>query len=511
VMASPPDEAAPQTIAGITPRWEWRTFGDDLGAADDVLARSVPERTEHSDERYLVPARGEASVKVRDDLLDVKALLEVDEHGLQLWAPNLKAELPLSAHDLEVLLGALDVDPPSPVPASTTLDELLADVLGERPDVAVLEVRKERTHHLVDGCMVESSQLTADGSTTRTISVESPDPAEVVATVAALGLAGRRNVSVVAHLKALVGFGTRRHLVLDVGTNSVKYHLGERRSDGTSHTLVDRSAVTRLGEGQSDSGELAEPAIARTVEAIVAMVEEARRSGPVDIVAVGTAGLRRAPNRAVLVDAVHERTGVTVEVISGEEEARLAFLAATSALPAANGRLAVFDTGGGSSQFTFGHDDRVDEQFSVYVGAVRTAERFGLESVTTADTLGAALAWLSSELSDLDDRPQPDVVVGIGGGVTNLAAVKHALPRYDPDVVHATVLDVAELDRQIERYRTSTTDERREIVGLQPARAEVILAGACIVRTILAKLGRDSFTVSDRGLRHGVEIARFGS
>ena len=72
------------------------------------------------------------------------------------------------------------------------------------------------------------------------------------------------------------------------------------------------------------------------------------------------------------------------------------------------------------------------------------------------------------------------------------------------------MLDRAEIDRQIELYRTRDADERREIVGLQPKRAEVILAGACIVRTVLEKLGRDSLTVSDRGLRHGLLVERFG-
>ena len=98
----------------------------------------------------------------------------------------------------------------------------------------------------------------------------------------------------------------------------------------------------------------------------------------------------------------------------------------------------------------------------------------------------------------------------MGGAVTNLAAVRHGLAEYDPDVVQGTVLDRAEIDRQIEIYRTRDAVERRSIVGLQPARAEVILAGAAIVRTVLDKLGVDSLTVSDRGLRYGVRAELFG-
>ena len=200
-----------------------------------------------------------------------------------------------------------------------------------------------------------------------------------------------------------------------------------------------------------------------------------------------------------------------MQVISGEEEARLAYLAATSALPSVQGRLVVFDSGGGSTQLTFGESGHIDEQYSVDVGAVRVAERYGLTGAVSREALDAALAGVADDLSRLDGRLAPDAIVAIGGTSTNLAAVKHGLATYDPDVVHGTVLDLAEIDRQIELYRTRTADERRQIAGLQPARAEVILAGACIVRTILTKLHHESATVSDRGLRHGAVIELAGA
>ena len=99
----------------------------------------------------------------------------------------------------------------------------------------------------------------------------------------------------------------------------------------------------------------------------------------------------------------------------------------------------------------------------------------------------------------------------MGGALTNLAAVKHELASYDPDVVRGTVLDVAELERQIALFRTRSAEERRAIVGLQPKRADIILAGACIVRAVLAKLDCESLVVSDRGLRHRLLVERFGS
>jgi exopolyphosphatase/guanosine-5'-triphosphate,3'-diphosphate pyrophosphatase len=301
-----------------------------------------------------------------------------------------------------------------------------------------------------------------------------------------------------------------RYAVVDVGTNSVKFVVGERAADGSWTTVVDRAEVTRLGEGLDDSGELQEAPMSRTVDAVAGMVAEARQNGVEEIAAVGTAGLRIASNSSAFVDAVRERTGVEVEVISGEEESRLAYVAVTSALELGDGTLVVFDTGGGSSQFTFGRAREVDERFSVNVGAVRFTERFGLDGVVGEDVIDRALDAIAGDVSKLDDRPVPAMLVGIGGAVTNMAAVSHGLETYDPSVVQGTVLDASEVDRQIELYRTRTADQRREIPGLQPKRAEVILAGACVVRTVLGKLGRDSLTVSDRGLRHGLLAERFG-
>ena len=269
--------------------------------------------------------------------------------------------------------------------------------------------------------------------------------------------------------------------------------------------------VTRLGEGLVAAGGLTAASMGRTVDAIEDLVDDARRGGPLDIVAVGTAGLRQASNRDEFLAAVHGRCGVTVEVISGRDEARLAYMAAVSTLPLTGDRLLVFDSGGGSSQFTFGSADRIEEQFSVDVGAVRFAERFGLADAVPRETVDAALDAIAAELAELADRPRPDMVIAIGGTSTNLAAIRHGLDRYDPDVVHGTVVDVDEVDRQIEAFRTRSTERRREIAGLQPARAEVILAGACVVRTILRLTGQDAVTVSDRGLRHGVIAERFGT
>jgi exopolyphosphatase/guanosine-5'-triphosphate,3'-diphosphate pyrophosphatase len=494
-------------VANIVPRWEWRTFGD-LERSNELLTSLKAVAPVDSDEVYLLSTRSDASVKVRAGLLDVKTLDTVSEHGLQLWIPRIKAAFPLDREAVTTAFEAMNVDVPDLARAAYTLEQLEAELVAPSTDVRAARVHKRRARSLVDDCMVEYTTIVADGSPTDTVAVESPDPALVSITVRKLGLEGRENTCVARGLKDLLG-GGRRYAVIDVGTNSVKFHVGERLPDGGETPLVDRADVTRLGEGLAEAGRLTAPAMERTIDAIAAMVEQAHSQGVAAIAAVGTAGLRQAPNREDFVDEVKARCGVTVDVISGEEEGRLAYLAATSSLPVGGGPLVVFDSGGGSSQFTFGSSDAIDERFSLDVGAVRFTERYGLAGVVSRDVLEEALEAIAADLGRLDGRDRPEAVVAIGGTSTNLAAVKHGLESYDPDVVHGTVLDLAEIDRQIELYRSQDADQRRSIAGLQPARAEVILAGACIVRTILTKLGQQAVRVSDRGLRHGVFAERF--
>ena len=300
-----------------------------------------------------------------------------------------------------------------------------------------------------------------------------------------------------------------RYAVIDVGTNSVKFNISERRPGNAWQTVVDRAEITRLGEGLEKTGELSPDAMERTVSAIAGMVSQAREADVAAIAAVGTMGMRTAHNSQQFIDMVEQRCGVRIEIIPGTEEGRLAYLAVKAGLGLAEGALAIFDTGGGSTQFTFGSGSKVDEQFSLNVGAVRFTEKYGLAGAISPDQLKVAQDAIASEFTRIDRRPSPDGLVGMGGAITNIAAVKHQMAKYDPDVIQGSTIERSEVERQIEMYRSKTIDERRAIVGLQPKRAHVILAGTCIVKIVMDKIGKDKLPVSDRGLRHGLLIDRF--
>src|SRR6478752_6857485 len=207
MSSGPPAPTGPaaDALAGIVPRWEWRTFGDSFGSAETLLDSLEPERGQESDEIYLLSQESDASVKVRDGLMDVKQLEAVSGGGLEQWLPVLKGSFPLGAADVATMLNALGVSEPETTREMYTLEQLLAELVGPNQSLAAVDVHKRRTHYRLDGCMVELSEISAGGRSARTIAVEHEDPELVSATVRELGLEDRPNVCLARGLKTMLG------------------------------------------------------------------------------------------------------------------------------------------------------------------------------------------------------------------------------------------------------------------------------------------------------------------
>ncbi len=297
--------------------------------------------------------------------------------------------------------------------------------------------------------------------------------------------------------------------VIDVGTNSIKFHVGRKRPDGSLETVLDENDIARLGEGLRETGKISPEPLERNARSVENFVKKARSMGIKSPVIVGTMALRTASNAQEFVSRVKTLTGLDVRIIPGEEEARLSWLAVLSGLPRISGELVTFDTGGGSTEFVFGQGDDIERRFSIPLGAVRITEEFFADDPVRPGSLEKARQEIRKSLGEGGLEGSPHVLVGMGGTVTSLAAVKHEMVTYDPDVVQGSVLTAEDLGAMADRFASLTLDERRKIPGLQPKRADVILAGTCIVQEILEILGVSSFTVSDRGLRHGLAYELF--
>jgi exopolyphosphatase/guanosine-5'-triphosphate,3'-diphosphate pyrophosphatase len=295
----------------------------------------------------------------------------------------------------------------------------------------------------------------------------------------------------------------KRVAIIDVGTNSIKYFLGELGADGTLVTVADQNDMARLGEGLRDTGLISEDAMTRNALATTRFVSHARANGATRIRCVGTMGLRTAKNSLAFLRRVKNESSIVLTVISGEEEARLSYMAVLSGL-GAEGEVIMFDTGGGSTEFVFGDGPIVKKRFSLDIGAIRFTEKYFSTEPIPAENVQAALAQISDELMRGGVNGAPLQVVGIGGTVTSMGAVMHKMTEYNPNIIQGSKLTRSEVLAQIDQYASCTLQERIKIPGLQPKRAEVILAGACILRSIMERLNTETITISDRGLRHGM-------
>ena len=282
----------------------------------------------------------------------------------------------------------------------------------------------------------------------------------------------------------------RRVGIIDIGSNSIKFFVGEKCVDGTIKTIVDKNDIARLGEGLRETGRISDEALERNAKSVAAFAAEAKENGVDKIVSVGTMALRSAAN-------------------SGDFTERLSYLAILSGMPVPDGDLVIFDTGGGSTEFIFGRGKELKNRFSVNLGAIRITEKFFSDDPVREGSVEAALKEIGEEFGAAGVAGHPVKLVGMGGTVTSMGAVKHKMVRYNPDIIQGSILTRADIAEQIEAYRERTIEQRREIPGLQPKRAEVILAGACILKDITERLGADQLTISDRGLRHGLAFDLF--
>ena len=306
-----------------------------------------------------------------------------------------------------------------------------------------------------------------------------------------------------------------RVAAIDVGTNTVLLTVAERR--GASFApVVERAEITRLGRGVDRTGRLDAAAIAETVAVLARYAAEARSLGATRIACVATSAARDASNGAAFFEACRARAGVAPEIIPGGEEARLVHLSAWGDFGRPGGRLAVLDVGGGSSEVTWGAGPVPDGRRSFQMGAVRLTERVSPADPPAASDLARMEAAAREALGEVAAIRASGALdgarlVAVAGTVTTLAAVAQALPVYDAGRVHGSTLRHGDLRALLARLAGLTTAERAGLPGMEPKRADVIVAGAVLVGAAMELGGFAELTVSDRGVRWGLLHDRFGA
>ncbi|MDP8204241.1 MAG: Ppx/GppA phosphatase family protein [Candidatus Tenebribacter mawsonii] len=300
----------------------------------------------------------------------------------------------------------------------------------------------------------------------------------------------------------------KKYAILDIGTNSIKFFLFSIEN-GKSTTIIDSNKISRLGEGLIKTGIISEKAMDRNIEVLREFLKSAEEENVKEITAVGTMCLRSAKNSDVFLKKAKDELGLIIKVIPGEEEARLSYLAVLSTIGNTDKKVVVFDTGGGSTEFIFGRGIDLNDRISLNLGAVHPTEEFLNSNPVTNDELKTMQNYMMNFFSARITNKEADYLIGIGGTVTSMGAVMHKMVEYNPKIIQGSQMTLEEVKNQIELYKNKTIEERKQIPGLQPKRADVILAGAEIINTIMKIFKIDSFTISDRGLRHGLMFDKY--
>jgi exopolyphosphatase/guanosine-5'-triphosphate,3'-diphosphate pyrophosphatase len=297
-----------------------------------------------------------------------------------------------------------------------------------------------------------------------------------------------------------------RLAAIDIGSNSIRQIIADVSPSGSIRVVDEMKAAPRLGAELHRTGMLTEDAMQSALEALQRMATLARQMGAGRIDAVATSAVRDATNRREFVELVRREAGLKVRVLRGEDEARLSFHSALAHFDLGVGRAVVLDIGGGSVELALSADGLVERLISLPFGAIRMTEQFLGDRprrkhlrklrATARDEIRRAFPvkdWRGAQL------------IGSGGTFTNLGAMylaRRGLP-FDGRV-HGSRVPREELEHIIDVLFESTPEERAEVPGLNPARADIILGGLAVAAEIVARLDAREILCSGYGIREGI-------
>ena len=286
--------------------------------------------------------------------------------------------------------------------------------------------------------------------------------------------------------------------IIDIGTNSCRLFIAEleNTSEGKKikRELVKDVEIVKLGEGVNKTHNLNPNAIKRTLDCLKKYKEKASSYGVENIKAFATSAVRDAENREVFLQEVL-KLGIKIECISGKTEATLNFLGNSLVF---KDRILVVDIGGGSTEFTLGKDKSIDFIQSINIGAVRATEKFFSDNDYSEEKLEKCKVWIRKNLEILKTiKDREFKLIGVAGTATTQISVRDKMEIYDSSKVHMATLTLDELKENLSLFLSKNFEERKNIIGLEEKRADVIIAGTLILLTILEELNQDKIIISE--------------
>ncbi len=300
----------------------------------------------------------------------------------------------------------------------------------------------------------------------------------------------------------------RRSAFFDVGTNTILCLIAEIRDTGRFRVLDDLAEIVGLGQGVDQTRLISPEAERRALNVLQGFVQRCRSLGVEEMTAVGTSALRDAKNSGEVRARCSNEIGLEIRVLSGAEEAAYSFLAVQRGLSLPSRELLVIDIGGGSTEFIRGDESGVSRAISIDMGSMRLTERFLHSDPVVPAEAQSMMTAIDRELAALPDRgidaSSGVALVGIAATFTTLAAMEKRLATYSHPEIHGSRITAQQVRTQVSSLQMKTIAERKKMIGLDPKRAEVIFAGACLIDRIMSFYRKNEVVVSDQGVRYGL-------
>lgn len=285
---------------------------------------------------------------------------------------------------------------------------------------------------------------------------------------------------------------------IDIGTNSMRLLVAEY-IDGKLYNREKFVNTTRIGQGVDSEGYISEEAIERNIKALKEFSDIANEKGCEYIYCIGTSALRDSKNGNEFINLAKAETNVDVDIISGEEESNLGFIGVLQGLDDTNNIL-VLDIGGGSTEFILGDESGIKYAKSENVGALRMTEKFLATDPICENEFEDMSNFIEETISDtINILREKNIrqIVGIGGTITSVSAINQELETYFMEKIHGSKVNEKELDNILQNLKKMTLNDKKNIKGLQPKRADIITAGVRILNIIMKKLEKENIIVSE--------------
>jgi exopolyphosphatase / guanosine-5'-triphosphate,3'-diphosphate pyrophosphatase len=291
---------------------------------------------------------------------------------------------------------------------------------------------------------------------------------------------------------------------IDIGSNTLRFLIAEKTGDKLRAFFRDREMV-RLGRNFYPTRLLSPQVQETALKVLKRFKQRAEQEGVTDLIAVGTGVLREAENASVFLKKVVRETGIGIRIIPGTEEARIMAKGVLSLFPSTDGKIIIFDLGGGSTEFVLVNDGQMEKRISLPLGVVGLTEKFLPSDPPKSNESEALIVYCRNILRQYS--PKNDNInnlIGTAGTVTTLAAMTKNLFDYDPDQINRTVLTQENLLALSKKLLALPIEMRAELTGLEPGRADIIPAGILLVLEIMDHFSKHQLLVSDSGLLEGL-------